>query len=43
MMYKACGGHMTMDDFRGRPAQNGSQQTNGLSEKQMLAAQTPDV
>lgn len=39
-MYKACGGHMTMDDFKGRPVENG---TKGLTEKQMLAAQTPNV
>ncbi|XP_068236727.1 epidermal retinol dehydrogenase 2-like [Palaemon carinicauda] len=40
MMYKACGGHMTMEDFKGRPVQNG---TNGHIKKEMMAAQTPNV
>ncbi|KAK7062982.1 hypothetical protein SK128_027693 [Halocaridina rubra] len=37
MMYRACGGHMTMDDFRGRPGDSLSQKMkNGSLDKRMI-------
>ncbi|KAG7154226.1 Epidermal retinol dehydrogenase 2-like 5 [Homarus americanus] len=32
-LYKACGGHLTMDDFRGRTVEDGPCKMNGAQEK----------
>lgn len=44
LLYRACGGHMTMEDFKGRTKEEMSLiKKNGALGKHMMSTQNPDV